>query len=108
LTLSEHKLFQVRGRDARSGSRLVAATLFDHAGDVVAVPDAPFDRVGRRHPVATVVEDAAEEECALGLPSGCPLVMVGRELGLDRVEGVDTDVWLVLARMALARTISPR
>src|SRR5229473_2834366 len=71
-------------------------------GDVVTVAHPELIGVGRAHPVAAVVEDAASENGGRALESNLPVDGVGGKLGLHGLEQIPIEGRLLLAAMDLA------
>src|SRR6266481_12435 len=71
-------------------------------GDVVTVAHPELIGVGRAHPVAAVVEDAASENGGRALESNLPVDLVGGELGLHGLEQSPVEDRLLRPAMHLA------
>ena len=96
----DHQGFDLGSGDAGDRACLFGSSLGQHAGDVVAIAHPVLDRVGGRHALAAIVEDAADQQ-RLGLLVGVATCReVGAELGLHGIEQLDWNDRLVLARMA--------
>ena len=85
---------------AGDSSGLAPAALSEDRGHVVAIADAALLGRARGHPVAAIVEDAADEQSARRCaPDPCS-VAIGRELLLNRIEQGRRDDRGMLGRIA--------
>src|SRR5215213_6680236 len=78
--------FDLRCRDPRDRSGLAPAALGEDRRDIVAIADAALLGRARRHRVAAVVEDAADQKGGGGGTPRSRAVAIGRKLLLDRIE----------------------
>src|SRR5215204_3199727 len=93
--------FDLRCRDPRDRSGLAPAALGEHRRDIVAIAEAALLGRARRHLVAAVVEDAADQESRGGGTPHLGSVAIGRELLLDGIKhgaGHDGSVLAGIAR----------
>src|SRR5271169_2496398 len=68
-----------------AGPRVSALPSQLSLADIITVAISPTHRVGRRHPVAVVVEDETAKNSATFDPSLAPLFAIARERGLNGV-----------------------
>jgi hypothetical protein len=87
----DHDLLNLGGADPGQRSRFPRAALEHRLADVIAVAALLADRVGRRHPVAPVIEDQADQERPARDPLPPPLDALGRELGHNGIPKLQRD-----------------
>src|SRR5262249_23488930 len=98
-----HELFDLPGPDTPSGRSLRLTFGDQRARDIVVVPRALLDRVGRRHAVAIAIKQHPGEQAGLASAgASVALATVAGELCLNRIPQRLIDDWRVFARMGLA------